>query len=539
MSLTQLLLDAARTAPGKLAVQGPDGALDYAELDALSNRVARALAGLGVGTGDRVAIWHEKSVKVVAAMQACLRLRAPYVPIDPTSPRARAGLIIQDCACAAVVTTRARAGELRAAGIAVPVLALDEGAGATAAPSAHDLQTAPIVGWSDVQRLDPSLPSRVQPDLSELAYILYTSGSTGTPKGVCISHRNALAFVGWSASAVGLGDGDRLANHAPFNFDLSVFDIYAAFLARASVHLIPETASYAPRQLVEFAQRRAISVWYSVPSVLQLMMNEGGLLRSELPALRTIVFAGEVFPIPALKRLQRGFPQVRLHNWYGPTETNVCTAYELPKLEDGEHREVPIGCAASGDLVYAVRADGARARQGEQGELWVEGPTVMLGYWGKPAQGDAPYRTGDNVLVEPNGLFRYAGRIDNQVKVRGHRIELGEIETALRTDPAIDDAAVVVAGAGLDARLVAFIVPVGDGQAPSIVQLKRVCAERLPRYMIVDMRHVLRELPRTPNGKVDRRALLERALDSLQAKQDGSAPAGAAEALREPGTSNG
>jgi acyl-coenzyme A synthetase/AMP-(fatty) acid ligase len=250
------------------------------------------------------------------------------------------------------------------------------------------------------------------------------------------------------------------------------------------------------------------------------------------------VFAGEVFPIPALKRLQRGLPAVRLHNWYGPTETNVCTGYELPKLEDGEHREVPIGCAASGDRVYAVRSDGARAQPGEQGELWVEGPTVMLGYWGKPAQGDAPYRTGDNVLVEPSGLFRYVGRIDNQVKVRGHRIELGEIETALRTDPAIDDAAVVVAGAGLDARLVAFIVPVRAGHAPSIVQLKRVCAERLPRYMIVDMRHALRELPRTPNGKVDRRALLERALDSLQAKQDGSAPARAADALREPGTSN-
>src|SRR5262249_26576599 len=146
----------------------------------------------------------------------------------------------------------------------------------------------------------------------DLAYVLYTSGSTGTPKGVCISHRNALAFVEWSARELGLDAGDRLANHAPFNFDLSVFDLYAAFLAGASVHLIPETASYAPRQLVEFAQRRAITVWYSVPSVLMLMMNEGRLLHAEVPALRTLVFAGEVFPIGALKRLQRGVESIRL-----------------------------------------------------------------------------------------------------------------------------------------------------------------------------------------------------------------------------------
>src|SRR5262249_45610499 len=156
----------------------------------------------------------------------------------------------------------------------------------------------------------------------------------------------------------------------------------------------------------------------------------------------------------------------RLYNFYGPTETNVCTAYEVPALDDEERREVPIGRAASSDSVYAVRPDGARARPGEQGELWVEGPTVMLGYWGKPAQGDAPYRTGDNVLVEPDGHYRYIGRIDNQVKVRGHRIELGEIETVLRSDAAIAQATVVVAGTGLDARLVAFVVAAPGAVAP-------------------------------------------------------------------------
>jgi amino acid adenylation domain-containing protein len=502
MSLAQLLVTAARARPDALAVEGPDGALSYSGLDALSNRVARALAALGVTAGDRVAIWHEKSLKVVAAMQASLRLGAAYVPIDPTSPRARAVVIVEDCACAAIVTTRARASALLGSGVRVPVLTLD-----------HD-------DWDAVLSLDPSPLAERQTRPGDLAYVLYTSGSTGTPKGVCISHRNALAFVEWSATELGLRDSDRLANHAPFNFDLSVFDLYAAFLAGASVHLIPEAASYAPRQLVEFMQRRAITVWYSVPSVLLLMMTQGGLLRAQLPALHTIIFAGETFPITALKRLQRGLGATRLYNFYGPTETNVCTSYEVPALDADEQREVPIGRAASDDTVYAVRPDGERAQPGEQGELWVEGATVMLGYWGKPAQGAAPYRTGDNVLVEPDGVFRYVGRIDNQVKVRGHRIELGEIETALRADPAVADAAVVAAGAGLDARLVAFVVPAPGVSPPSLLQLKRVCADRLPRYMIVDARQVLQELPRTANGKVDRRALLEQALGSFRVELD-------------------
>jgi acyl-coenzyme A synthetase/AMP-(fatty) acid ligase len=148
----------------------------------------------------------------------------------------------------------------------------------------------------------------------------------------------------------------------------------------------------------------------------------------------------------------------------------------------------------------------------------------MLGYWGQLAQRNVPYRTGDVVLVEPDGVFRYVGRVDNQVKVRGHRIELGEIETALRSDPAIADAAVVVAGSGLDARLVAFIVAADGVAPPSLLQLKRVCAERLPRSMIVDARHVLAELPRTPNGKVDRRALLEHALGALKSESEEPAP---------------
>jgi clorobiocin biosynthesis protein CloN4 len=501
MKLHDLVRRAAVETPRALAVSGSSGSLSYAELDAQANRIAAVLRELGVARGDRVGLWHEKSIHVVAAMQGALRAGAAYVPGDPSSPVARVAVCIRDCACRVVVTDAVRAASLLDAGVECAFLLVD----AEEAPETLLARGVSVRTWRDVDA-QPLIVIDTDSRPDELAYILYTSGSTGTPKGVCLSHRNALAFVGWAADQLGVGPQDRLSSHAPFHFDLSVLDLYAAFWAGASVHLIPEAAAYSPRLLVELMQSRAITIWYSVPSVLMLMMRDGGLLERQHMSPHTIIFAGEVFPIAQLRKLQRAFPTVRLYNYYGPTETNVCTAYRVPELDPDETREIPIGTVASGDVAYAVRPDGTRAGEGEEGELWVEGPTVLLGYWGKAPQ-VGPYRTGDMVRAEAGGCFRYVGRIDNQVKVRGHRIELGEIETALRASDEIEDAAVVVSGSGMEAQLVAFIVPAVSGSAPSLVQIKRLCADRVPRYMIVDRRQVLAALPRTGNGKVDRAAL--------------------------------
>jgi clorobiocin biosynthesis protein CloN4 len=179
-------------------------------------------------------------------------------------------------------------------------------------------------------------------------------------------------------------------------------------------------------------------------------------------------------------------------------------------LDDGRQNPVPIGRACSGDSVWAVKDDGSVAGVGEVGELMVSGPTVLLGYWGREPHGDQPYATGDLVRLEPDGNYTYLGRRDHMVKIRGYRIELGDIEAALSTYPGMREAAVVVAGAGLDARLVAFGVHDGD-RSPALLDVKRHCAERLPRYMIVDQVRFVAELPRTRNGKVDRVSLTEQA----------------------------
>lgn len=486
MRLGDLVRERARQAPGRLAVAGPDGEMTYGELDREAGRVARALAGRGVRPGDRVALWLPKSARAIAVMQAALRLGAAYVPIDPLGPPAMAGRVIRDCAPAAVITSAESADSLRAAGIA----------GAMLYPDGPD---------------DPAAVPDPGGGPGDLAYILYTSGSTGTPKGVSLSHRNALAFVEWAAAEIGASPADRFANHAPFQFDLSVLDIYAAFYAGASVHLIPAGTSAAPRLLTEYLAGQRITVWYSVPSALILMVRDGGLL-DVLPgdlALRALLFAGEPFPVRYLRLLRRHLPDVRFLNLYGPTETNVCTYHEVTGVPPEQVRPVPIGRACSGDRVWAVRDDGQLAGPGEEGELVVDGPTVMLGYWGQPPQGGRPYYTGDRVVLLEDGSYQYLGRRDGMVKVRGYRVELGELEAALQAHPDIGDAAVVLAGAGLDARIVAYAVPSGAVR-PGLLDIKRHCAATLPRQMIVDVVRYVPDLPRTGNGKVDRRALVGR-----------------------------
>ncbi|WP_254885347.1 amino acid adenylation domain-containing protein [Streptomyces sp. NA02950] len=484
MRLHQLVTDSARIAPRALAVAGPDGRLTYGQLDRLADRYASALRAHGVGAGDRVVIWTGKSVHAVAAMQGALRTGAVYVPVAASNPPARVARIAADCS-ASITTVDP--------GLAAGVDTLQRIPGV---PALGLLDLLDEVG--EVGEPPRAGPYDNRPD--DCAYILYTSGSTGDPKGVCLSHRNALAFVDWAVRALHVTSADRLSNHAPFNFDLSVFDLYAAFRAGASVHLIPPELSYAPVELVRFLREREITVWYSVPSALTLMMREGGLLEGDPPtALRACVFAGEPFPIGQVTQVRKAWPGVRLLNWYGPTETNVCTWYEVDESDLGRTGSLPIGTASCGDTVELDPPGG-------EGEIVVRGPTVMLGYWGRPPQ-RGPYRTGDIGRLDTDGNLLYVGRRDHMVKVRGNRIELGEIEAAVSALPGVADVAVVVVGSGLSARLHAVVVP-APGAAVTLLDLKRQCAGRLPAYMVVDAMHRVASLMFTDNGKKDRPAMV-------------------------------
>ncbi|MEC3975499.1 AMP-binding protein [Amycolatopsis sp. H20-H5] len=458
--------DGARSQPDSSAVADLTTVLTYAELDARADAVAAALYARGVRLGDRVLLWAQKTVDLVAIMQGVLRIGAVYVPVGPSNPPHRVRRVIDDCRPVLVVADRDLATEVWVAGPAE----LCE------------------------RRGDPSPPAvAVTPDGP--VYILYTSGSTGVPKGVVLSDRNAMAFVEWATATVGVRGDDRLANHASFNFDLSVFDLYAAFRARASVHLIPETLAQVAPLLVEFVLEREITVWYSVPSVLMQMIESGGLLDRGPAGLRACVFAGEPFPLGAVQRLRAAWPSVAMFNWYGPTETNVCTSYEVTRSDLRRADPLPIGRACCGDTVALAGDD----------EIVVTGPTVMLGYWGRePHRG--PYRTGDLGRFDATGNLHYSGRRDDLAKVRGHRVEPGEVEAALSLHDDVERVVVLVVGDGPDARLHAAVRPRG-GSRPDLAGLRRHCAELLPRSMLIDAVHLVDQLPLNGNGKVDRRGL--------------------------------
>jgi amino acid adenylation domain-containing protein len=494
--LDWLLAAAAERTPDAPAIRVAGEEVSYRTLDRMANRAAATLLALGVKRGDRVGIWLDKSAVTVAAMQGALRIGAAYVPVDPLSPPVPAAAIVSDCAVAALVTSGDRAASL----------------------AGTDAARIPVVQASTIERGDDAAPRRASEGSDkDLAYILYTSGSTGKPKGVCISHENALAFIDWSVALVDARPADRFSSHAPFHFDLSVLDLYAAFAVGACVCIVPEVSAYSPRKLVEHLESERITIWYSVPSALILMIEQGGLFDIPSMPLRHLLFAGEPFPIRFVRALREKWPSLPMHNLYGPTETNVCTAHTVIDIDPARTRPVIIGKATCGDRVWARTDDGREAEIGEEGELWVSGPTVMLGYWGHPPQGERPYPTGDLVTRLDAENFDYLGRRDHMLKVRGHRIEAGEVESCLLAHPSIGEAAVVVGGEGLTARLFAFLLPraaqENSTKPPSLIALKQHCAARLPRSMIVDAVRWLPEMPRTGNGKIDRLTLKKWAND--------------------------
>jgi amino acid adenylation domain-containing protein len=440
----------------------------------------------------------------LASVFGILKAAAAYVPVDVSAPPARNAYIFNDCDVAAIIVDGRRADALEAA----------LGGQWTRAP----FPSAPAHPANFVLLFRSARPQASGP--SDLAYLLYTSGSTGRPKGVMHSHATAMAFIDWCSSEFAPTAADRFSSHAPFHFDLSILDIYVPIKHGASVVLIGNEAGKQPGTLVDVIEKRAITVWYSTPSILRMLVEYGGLEEHDLSALRIVNFAGEVFPIKHLRALMRLLPAPAYYNLYGPTETNVCTFHKVDPAQDliDDSRSLPIGRVCSGDSARVVDGMGNDAAANEEGELLVAGGSVMLGYWNLPERnadafqqrnGANWYRTGDIVRERLPGQYEFLGRRDRMVKKRGFRVELGEIEAALHRHPQISEAATLAIRSGDgEIQIAAFIVWEGDG-APSIIKMKQFCAENLPLYMTPDRFTFLPALPKTSTDKIDYQRLLD------------------------------
>ncbi len=531
-TLTQLLTISARRFPDRQALRLNGAAMTYEELERGSNRIARALQGAGVQPGDRVGIYVHKSFASVLSVFGIMKAGGVYVPLDPKSPANRLAYILSNCGVQVLLSATSKMAGLKAIfSEEVPVhtvLLLD-----AEKPLEPPLPgRVRLVTWPQIAALDAGPP--LDPGLVEtdLAYILYTSGSTGEPKGVMIAHRTILTFIDWAVEAFAMTEQDRVTSHAPLHFDLSTFDIYATIKAGGTVVLVPETLSIFPYRLAKFLAEESVTITYMVPSIFSLMLNYGKLEEHDYASLRTVLFAGEVFPIKYLRRLVSLIPHPKYYNLYGPTETNVCTYYQvMPQdLDPEETRPVPIGVACENTAVFARDEHGSLVdAPGVEGELWVRGPCVAQGYWADPVKtgerflqhpfnphyGEMVYRTGDIVMLDEDGVnWRFVGRRDHMVKSRGYRIELGEIEAAMYTNPAVKEAAVVaVPDPVISNRLSAFTV-LQDGAALSAAELKAHCARHVPAYMVPETIEFLEGLPKTSTGKINRPALQMRAQDN-------------------------
>jgi L-proline---[L-prolyl-carrier protein] ligase len=506
--LDHLLRAAAERSPDKVAIESDRGSLTFGALDAAADRVAAELAKQGVGLGDRVGIHLEKNLEAVVSLYGAMRAGAAYVPLDATAPPARTAYIATDCDIAALISAPSMIAALRDVD---PVAAPRGIACGLPCPDG-------FTGWDEVHADEHAAPPRQTVD-ADLAYILYTSGSTGKPKGVAISHRSSLTFVRWAHETLELTHSDVFSSHAPLHFDLSTLDLFGSAAAGTTVALVPAEAALFPTRLAEWILTKGITVWYSVPSALTMIVRYADLESGPLSRLRLILFAGEVFPIRYLRELMPLAPEARFFNLYGPTETNVCTYHEVREIPSADDPPLPIGRPCENTRCEVIDESGrALTDVGAEGELVATGSIVAQGYWGDPEktaerfQEHNSFRTGDIVQIlesSPVPQYRFVGRRDHLVKSRGYRIELGEIEAALYSHPAVEECvAVAVPDEMVGNRIAAFCAV---QQGTDSEDLDRACRERVPGYMVPERIVVMDSLPRTPNDKYDRPRLTERA----------------------------
>ncbi|HEU0299474.1 MAG TPA: amino acid adenylation domain-containing protein, partial [Longimicrobium sp.] len=492
---------AART-PDAVAVEGVDGALTYAQLDALSAGVAAALRARGAGRGTLVAVCAERSARMVAALLGVLRAGAAYLPLDPEYPAERLAYMLEDSGARLLLTERALSDRLESAVLPLAARRLGgEGAGGR--------------GRADRILLDDVAPAGrpgadADVDAGELAYVIYTSGSTGRPKGVMVRHGGASSFLRSMAEAPGLRPEDAFLAVTTIAFDISVLELFLPLSLGARAIVATREQAADPTLLAALIARGGATVMQATPATWAMLLGSGW---SPRPGMR-LLSGGEALPRPVADALLGAGAEV--WNLYGPTEVTVW-ASAAPVPAEGA---IPLGDAIANTTLYVLDPAGSPAPLGVPGELLIGGAGVARGYLNRPgltaerfvpdpfgAAGCRLYRTGDRVRRRADGALEFLGRVDFQVKLRGFRIELGEIEAALRAHPRVGGAAVALREDVGDARLVAYVVA-GDADAPPAgPELRAFLRERLPEYMVPPAFVALDALPLTPSGKVDRRAL--------------------------------
>jgi amino acid adenylation domain-containing protein len=512
-TIVELFERQAETRPEAIAIMHRDRRLTYRDLNAQTNRLARILTTRGVRPEHVVALCLPRSPEWIAAMLAASKAGGAYMSLEADYPAA----LIRD------LITRSRTAL---------VIADDRRRDALA-----DLAT-PVIWASELSALlnegeagNPPLAAAP----GNLAHVFFTSGSTGRPKGVATEHRNLSAYLAWH-HWMPHSPAETCLQFTSVTFDPAAAEVWGPLTSGGRCAIYSEGLDD-PARLGEWIRETAVSMCYLSASVFNTLIDEApGVLRS----VRRILIGGEALSVAHIRRALDLLPHSELINGYGPTETTVYyTGYRIPRPLNPERTSVPIGRPLDNGCAYIVDRNGQLVPDGLPGELWIGGDTVGRGYLHEPEltaaafppapTGDTTarvYRTGDRARWLPDGELEFLGRIDHQVKVRGVRIELGEIETVLREHPSVSHACVVATTHPTAGTMLAGFVELQDGVATTVPDLRAFLAGRLPNQM-VPARLVLRaSLPLAPSGKIDRRALMQAALEeALPEPAESRAPA--------------
>jgi amino acid adenylation domain-containing protein len=506
----------ARTSPAAPALVVKDVTLSYAEIDRTARTWARALLTVSPGRAERVGVFAARSQVAYSGVLAALYSGAAFVPLNPTFPAHRTRAMIEQANLDAIILDAAGARQVGAVVEGLdryPPMLFPSGEEVQLPTGVEGLQRTAI------ERLQPleTLPE-VSPD--QIAYLLFTSGSTGIPKGVPVTHANVIHFLDFVTARYEITTDDRFSQTFDQTFDLSVFDLFAAWENGACVCAMQPLDLLAPAR---FVVKHGVTIWFSVPSIAALMRKKNLLKPNAFPTLRWSLFCGEPLPRASAEAWQAAAPNSTVENLYGPTELTIAcllhrwNADRSPELCVNDI--VPIGSPFEGLTAIVLDNDLRPVVDGEAGELCVSGPQTVPGYWNAPqktagqfitielpdGRTDRFYRTGDRVRRLPGGEYVYLGRTDHQIKVLGHRVELSEVEAALARNSGVSHA-------------VALGWPLKDGSAEGLVafvsgveldpgQITSGLRQVLPDYMTPRTVIVLDALPLNANGKVDRNAL--------------------------------